>query len=61
MAPPPDHTAYWRANLRLVAILVSIWFLVSYVFGILLVEALNCHKSFIQFKKIFHLDLFDRH
>ena len=32
---------YWRANLRYVAILLSIWFLVSYVFGILLAEPLN--------------------
>lgn len=32
---------YWRANLRYVGILLSIWFLVSYVFGILLVEQLN--------------------
>jgi putative solute:sodium symporter small subunit len=32
---------YWRANLRYVGILLSIWFLVSYVFGILLVEPLN--------------------
>ncbi len=32
---------YWRANLRYVGILLGIWFLVSYVFGILLVEQLN--------------------
>jgi putative solute:sodium symporter small subunit len=32
---------YWKANIRLVTILLSIWFLVSYVFGILLVEPLN--------------------
>ena len=32
---------YWRANLRYVAILLSIWFLVSYGFGILLAEPLN--------------------
>ena len=29
------------ANLRYVAILLTIWFLVSFVFGILLVEQLN--------------------
>lgn len=28
--------AYWRANLRLVSILMAIWALVSYGFGILL-------------------------
>lgn len=33
--------AYWRANLRYVAILLGIWFLVSFVFGILLAEPLN--------------------
>lgn len=32
---------YWRANLGYVAILLSIWFLVSYGFGILLAEPLN--------------------
>ena len=33
--------AYWRKNLRLLAFLLSIWFIVSYGFGILLVEPLN--------------------
>ena len=33
--------AYWRANLRLIAALLSVWALVSFVFGILLVEQLN--------------------
>ena len=33
--------AYWRKNLRYLLILLSIWFLVSYVFGIFLVEPLN--------------------
>lgn len=33
--------AYWRRNLRYLFILLSIWFLVSYVFGIFLVEPLN--------------------
>jgi putative solute:sodium symporter small subunit len=33
--------AYWRANLKLVAALLAIWFLVSFGFGILLVEPLN--------------------
>ncbi len=33
--------AYWRANLRLIAILLSIWAVVSLVFGVLLVETLN--------------------
>jgi putative solute:sodium symporter small subunit len=33
--------AYWRANLKLVAVLLCVWFLVSFGFGILLVEPLN--------------------
>ena len=36
--------AYWKENLRYLAILLSIWFLVSYVFGILLVDQLNSIK-----------------
>lgn len=32
---------YWRRNIRIVLILLSIWFLVSYVFGIFLVDILN--------------------
>lgn len=40
-APPGDRSAYWRANLRYLAILLGIWFLVSYVCGILLVDTLN--------------------
>jgi len=35
---------YWKENLRYLIILLSIWFLVSYVFGILLVEQLNTIK-----------------
>jgi len=35
---------YWKENLKYLAILLSIWFLVSYVFGILLVEQLNTIK-----------------
>ena len=32
---------YWRANLRILAVLLSIWFVVSYGFGILLVDWLD--------------------
>ncbi|MFY1633296.1 DUF4212 domain-containing protein [Solwaraspora sp. WMMB335] len=41
---PPDNgwrREYWRRNLRLMVILLSIWFVVSFGFGILLVEPLN--------------------
>ena len=32
---------YWKANLKLVALCLGIWFMVSYLFGIILVELLN--------------------
>ncbi len=32
---------YWRENIRYVAILLTIWFTVSYGFGILLADQLN--------------------
>jgi putative solute:sodium symporter small subunit len=32
---------YWKANLRLIALCLAIWFVVSFVFGIILVEPLN--------------------
>ena len=32
---------YWKANLRLIALCLSIWFVVSFGFGIILVEPLN--------------------
>jgi putative solute:sodium symporter small subunit len=32
---------YWKANIRLVSILMVIWFVVSYLFGIILLEPLN--------------------
>lgn len=33
--------AYWHRNLRLMATLLGVWFTVSYLCGILLVEQLN--------------------
>ncbi len=36
-----DPRAYWRANLRILAILLGIWFVASFVLGILLVRPLN--------------------
>jgi len=33
--------AYWKKNLQTLIILVTIWFVVSFGFGILLVEPLN--------------------
>jgi putative solute:sodium symporter small subunit len=37
-----DHASeYWNRNLKLMAILMVIWFVVSFGFGIILVEPLN--------------------
>lgn len=36
-----DNTTYWQENLRLIFICLAIWFVVSFGFGILLVEPLN--------------------
>jgi len=36
-----NNKDYWKANLRLMAFCLTIWFLVSFVFGIVLVEPLN--------------------
>ena len=36
-----SHETYWRANLRIMAILLAVWFFCSYGLGILWVEPLN--------------------
>ena len=36
-----DMSAYWKRNLKLMALLLLIWFTVSYVLGIFLVKPLN--------------------
>ena len=44
MSDKEQMKKYWKENLRYLAILLSIWFVVSFVFGILLVEQLNTIK-----------------
>ena len=41
MADSENRKAYWRANLRLTIVLLAIWFLISYLCGIVFVEELN--------------------
>jgi putative solute:sodium symporter small subunit len=41
MSEEQTRKAYWKANLKLVAFCLAIWFIVSYLFGIILVEQLN--------------------
>lgn len=36
-----QHTLYWKQNLKYLLILLSIWFVVSFGFGILLKEELD--------------------
>jgi putative solute:sodium symporter small subunit len=39
--PRSPQSRYWRANLKLVALLLTVWFIVSYGCSILFVEQLN--------------------
>lgn len=41
MSDQRSKQAYWKANLKLVAGCLSVWFVVSYLFGIILVDSLN--------------------
>jgi putative solute:sodium symporter small subunit len=36
-----NKRTYWQANLRLVGLCLTIWFVVSFGFGILLLDVLN--------------------
>lgn len=36
-----NKSSYWQENLRLIFICLAIWFVVSFGFGVLLVEPLN--------------------
>ena len=36
-----DLNLYWKKNLKIMAILLGIWFFVSYFCGIIIVDALN--------------------
>jgi len=35
---------YWQANMRLIAFCLAIWFVVSFLFGIIMVDVLNSIK-----------------
>ena len=47
-APAPsnngDHKRYWASNLKIVGVLLAIWFAVSYGAGILFAEQLNAFR-----------------
>jgi putative solute:sodium symporter small subunit len=38
------HKDYWRANLKILMILLSIWFLVSFGFGIIFSDSLDQYQ-----------------
>ena len=44
MSKQTQRQAYWTANLKLVAGCLAVWFVVSYLFGIILVDQLNAIK-----------------
>lgn len=44
--PGANAHAYWRANLKVITLLLGIWFIVSFGFGILFVEPLNTIRFF---------------
>lgn len=46
MSTRENGRAYWRANLKLLAVLLVVWFTVSYGFGVLFVEQLNRIRFF---------------
>lgn len=46
MAREQELQDYWRQNLKYIAVLLSVWFIVSYLFGILLVDQLDQVKLF---------------
>jgi putative solute:sodium symporter small subunit len=39
-----NSKTYWKINLKYLAILLLIWFIVSFLFGIILAETLNQFK-----------------
>jgi len=41
MSQQNSRKDYWNANLKLVAGCLAVWFIVSYLFGIILVDQLN--------------------
>ncbi|MCL4809680.1 MAG: DUF4212 domain-containing protein [Thermoanaerobaculia bacterium] len=44
MATREKQAAYWKENLTYIVVLLGIWFLVSYVFGIFMADTLDKTK-----------------
>ena len=41
MPDKPANSEYWKTNLKYLTILLSVWFVVSYGFGIIFVDVLD--------------------
>ena len=41
MSSEENRKAYWKANVRLMVTLLTVWFIISYLCGIVFVEELN--------------------
>ena len=41
MSSEENRKAYWKANVRLMVTLLTVWFVISYLCGIVFVEELN--------------------
>ncbi len=44
MDKPQDPSGYWKANLIVVAVLLSVWFVVGFVISIFFIENVNSIK-----------------
>lgn len=44
MSTKENQTAYWKENLTYIVILLGVWFVVSYLFGIILADKLDAVK-----------------
>jgi len=41
MKPSPPTNPYWAKNIKILSVLLSIWFIVSFGFGILFIDQLD--------------------
>lgn len=46
MVPKATYEAYWKQNLAYIVMLLSIWFIVSYLCGILIADQLDTIRLF---------------
>ena len=44
MSEKRDFKAYWKENLMYVSLLLTVWFVVSYLFGIIMADTLDAYR-----------------